>query len=896
MTDSTLNNMNPELRRIGHYQLLDCIGRGGMGLVYRARDTRLERDVAVKCLRTELFEGHYIERFKREALLLAKLNHSNIVQIYDFIETPEQLALVMELVEGQNLQIYLREHIVSIAQRLQWLVQITEGLALAHDEGIIHRDLKAENILINQRGQAKITDLGIAKSEYFSATITDHVAGSYCSMSPEQAVGETVTFKSDLFSLGILAYQLLCGAHPFGDTGNKLQTMQRIISHPPTPPQQHNPDLPGELIDLLGQLLSKNPDKRPDNTHWIAAQFARLKGTVQQHPLPGDDTEALVQIPPQNKSLHTWDHPTFDTRFIPTRPNASLWQKIKSYLAANKIAASSAAVSFLILAGLVVWQLQPKPPRYVAVIPPKLVAEGMQESQQELIKNAIYEAIQQGIIQLDQVYLIPRVEITDIQGGLETIGRATGADELVTTDIRCNPDTCSITLSRLTTQELSNEMRLAVKDTATVDVLTDNYLSIADITTRNLEKIYREKIVSQKGQLQEEEYTKLLQINQQFRKEGGNKELLESFKAFSPAAKNSAMAQSLYSDIALEVYYHTNDVTVLGDLETFLSTSKEGYLEEKIRLYNLYLLSIAEYDLEKTQKNIDQLLQLNISNTEATELNANFQLNMGNYDAAIQLYNSAIKLRPSLNSFYSLALCYWHKGNIPKSKEYLEKVAQLSREFYKTDRLYGAIALTEGNLTDAIKYYTAIISRNPQDISGLNNLGITYLLSADFDNAQVYFQKAHELAPDNRTILLNIADVQNLSGQKTEAENLYKSIAANQTSAEDRETLRNVTQAKAQLGDYKGAITNLRLLQKIDPDNVDTMYTSALVYTLAGDLNSAILEVENALKNNMHPLWFSFHWFHPLCKTTDFTKLFTQHINQNTTQHPLENICPDPLP
>src|SRR5690606_17593311 len=188
MTNTTPAPNAPVLPRLGHYQLLDCIGRGGMGLVYRARDTRLERDVAVKCLRTELFEPHYIERFKREAMLLAKLNHTHIVQIYDFIESAEQLALVMELVDGQNLQTYLREHIASMPQRLQWLAQIAEGLSVAHDAGIIHRDLKADNILINKRGQAKITDLGIAKSQHFHATITDHVAGSYCSMSPEQAM------------------------------------------------------------------------------------------------------------------------------------------------------------------------------------------------------------------------------------------------------------------------------------------------------------------------------------------------------------------------------------------------------------------------------------------------------------------------------------------------------------------------------------------------------------------------------------------------------------------------------------------------------------------------------------------------------------------------------------
>lgn len=361
-----------ELIQLGHYELHDCIGRGGMGLVYRARDTRLDRQVAIKCLRTELFEHHYVERFKREALLLAKLNHPNIVQIYDFIEAPDQLALVMELVEGQNLQLHLREHIVPFAQRMRWLTEIAQGLAVAHDAGIIHRDLKAENILINQRNVAKITDLGIAKSQDYNATLTDHVAGSYCSMSPEQAMGEAIDFKSDLFSFGILAYQLLCGAHPFGDTNNKLQLMQRIISHPPIAPGKHNPNLPPEINDLLGQLLSKDPAKRPDNTHWVAAQLETLSHLQLENEFVSDETQALipngsaanqsnVKNTGINSAFRTQDHPTFETRFVATNatPKKSRWSPLKNYVAENKISVGFGLFSVLILAGVAVWQLQP---------------------------------------------------------------------------------------------------------------------------------------------------------------------------------------------------------------------------------------------------------------------------------------------------------------------------------------------------------------------------------------------------------------------------------------------------------------------------------------------------------------------------------------------------------
>ncbi len=354
-----------ELTQIGHYTILSSIGRGGMGLVYLARDSRLDRQVAIKCLRTELIEPHYRERFKREALLLAKLNHPNIVQIYDYIDSDEQLALVMEYVDGKNLQQHLREHIASNAQRMQWLAQIAQGLAIAHDAGIIHRDLKAENILINKHKLAKITDLGIAKSQDFSGTLTDHVTGSYGSMSPEQALGEELDYRSDLFSFGILAYQLLCGAHPFGDTENKLQLMQRIISHPAISPFKKNPDLLPEAVELLGLLLSKNPDNRPDNTHWVAAQCEKLYLQMAANPedssnttqiLPHTTTENSGVYKRKTSSGYTQEHPTFDTQIV--KKSALPAARPKSFIRDNSITLAFIGITVAILAGGLIWKLQ----------------------------------------------------------------------------------------------------------------------------------------------------------------------------------------------------------------------------------------------------------------------------------------------------------------------------------------------------------------------------------------------------------------------------------------------------------------------------------------------------------------------------------------------------------
>lgn len=878
MTQATPDNHATGLPRLGHYHLLESIGRGGMGLVYRARDTRLERDVAVKCLRTELFEDHYIERFKREALLLAKLNHPNIVQIYDFIAAPEQVALVMELVDGQNLHTYLREHIVPISQRLQWLIQITEGLAVAHDAGIIHRDLKTENILINKRGQAKITDLGIAKSQDFNATLTDHVAGSYCSMSPEQAMGETITFKSDLFSLGILAYQLLCGAHPFGDTSNKLQTMQRIISHPPTAPQQHNPNLPGEFIDLLGQLLSKDPDKRPGNTHWVAAQFAKLRDLNWQEDLSGDDTQALaIPLPVNTKLTRTQDHPTFDTRFVAvaTSSKVSIWKNIKHHLVTNKIAVSSAVVSILIIAGIAIWQLQPKPPKYVAVIPPKLIAEGMQESQQELVKGAVYDAIQQQVLQMQGYHLIPGDEIKQINDTTDNLRRATAADEIITIDIQCKVETCTINISRLAPEDNKSNSRLRVVNSKPIDVLTDNYLAIADTVSLVIRNFYQQHHSEEKSVITDKEYSQLIFLKNSFIKNGASDFISDELNKMSSSTKKTLTFQSFYRELTLALFHQNRDGTYLENLKQLLEMypNKERDLGH---LINLYHLQIAQRDNTylKTEKSLSQLIGDSALMHELLAYRLSYEKD---FDGAIANYKKSLLSKETAIKLFYIANCYWQMGNTANAKSYLDRALTLSPNHFESLSLYGNIWLMEGNIQNAIDSFKKVTDMNPKDAFNFGNLGLSYLLNHEYELASQSFGKAINLVPNNPPLILNQADSFLLSNAKQQAEELYiHAIELALNEAETSENLQLLAQAYAHLGDHSNALLYLKRLERSDPSGIGTIYTSALVNTLAGNNTSAVLNTQNSLEAGMDIRWFYFPWFDHLCQITEFRELMNK--------------------
>lgn len=842
-----------ELPSLDHYQLLDCIGRGGMGLVYRARDTRLDRLVAIKCLRAELYEPAYRERFRREAMLLARLNHPNIVQIYDYLETDEQLALVMELVDGRNLQTWVREHLVSLQARMQWLAQIAEGLAVAHDAGIIHRDLKAENILLNARGEAKISDFGIARTADSNLTINEYIAGSYCSMSPEQAMGEELDFRSDLFSFGILAYQLLCGSHPFGKTDNKLQLMQRIISHPPLPPAQANPALPPDVCEYLKQLLSKNPDNRPQQTRLVANAFAAFARLPLSDEVPGEDTELLIRpaVPATKPS--------------PAATGAGQSKK-RAWLILPAALLVILGVVFLLGKSFGWWSTGA--PRYLAIVPP--AGKGA-------VEGVVYDALQQSAVQLNNFYLIPPEQLEDIDGDYETLQRATGADELLAADVRCQQEACTISLSRLAAvSHGEGPVRLRVIQTRSFDVLRDQYLAMADIVQTAIGQFYAQNIVNGFEGITEEEYATFIEVALALRNSGASDQLLERLDTIPAAVNRTPALRGLYTQIAVDLYYESGHRRYLEKLKR-LYRATAATTRDPAYLYDLFSVQIAEGELDAAGTTLKQLAGLNINRIRLLELEADLQLSANDFPEAIATYEKLLKLKTSAHNYYNLSLAYWYAGDTGQARQALEQAIGLSPSFFKAHRLQGAIALTEGDPATAISSYASILEKKSDDISSISNLGIGHLLIGEYQDAAERFRQAVQMAPYNSTYLLNHADAESLAGNRGPARELYRQVIELAVDPGNREHLRNRIQAYAHLGQFSEAIQALQTLQRVDPHNIDTLYTSAMVYALAGDHVSALVNVENALTSNLSRIWFNFSWFDPLCQLQQFPQLLARH-------------------
>lgn len=273
-------------KTLAHYQILEKLGTGSMGVVYRAKDSKLGRQVAIKVLPDELLsDKERLARFRREARAAAALNHPNVVTLYDTGQQGSTMYIAMEFVEGKTLRQMLSAGRLPVYQVLDLFAQMAAGLAKAHAEGIVHRDLKPENVMVTKDGLAKIMDFGLAKLLQGQAdlSVTDSFKsqlgmrmGTPKYMSPEQIKGPPVDFRSDQFSFGSILYEMATGRPAFlGDTIG--DTWAAILRDEPEPILRLRPDFPAGFRVIVERCLAKNPEGRFDTTRQLAKNLDHLR-------------------------------------------------------------------------------------------------------------------------------------------------------------------------------------------------------------------------------------------------------------------------------------------------------------------------------------------------------------------------------------------------------------------------------------------------------------------------------------------------------------------------------------------------------------------------------------------------------------------------------------------
>jgi eukaryotic-like serine/threonine-protein kinase len=276
----------------GRYELLELIGKGGMSSVYKAHDRLLDRQIAVKILHPHFTEDEeYVERFRREARAVAQLSHPNIVTVIDRGEDEGRQFIVFEYVEGENLKQRLeRTGPMEVRDALLLALQMGRALAFAHGRGLIHRDVKPQNVLLNADGQAKMTDFGIARSvDVQGVTITGTVLGTSEYIAPEQARGQRVDAQTDVYSLGVVLYELLVGGVPY--EGETFVTVAlKHVNEPIPPVLERRPDLPSRVALAVERAMAKSPDDRFPSMQELVDELEACLAELD----PGDEQATMI--------------------------------------------------------------------------------------------------------------------------------------------------------------------------------------------------------------------------------------------------------------------------------------------------------------------------------------------------------------------------------------------------------------------------------------------------------------------------------------------------------------------------------------------------------------------------------------------------------------------------
>jgi tetratricopeptide (TPR) repeat protein/predicted Ser/Thr protein kinase len=814
---------------LGRYQVLGPIGSGGMGEVYVARDPSLGRKVAIKMLPVRMAaDRDTLSRFTQEARSASALNHPNIITIHEVGTEESAPFIVMEYVEGRDLRALIHEGRVPVRQVLDIGAQIADGLAAAHERGIVHRDLKPENIMITRDGFAKILDFGLAKVMSPAPESTENtlqldlpgtnpgtILGTVGYMSPEQASGKRLDFRSDQFALGAILYELATGKPAFdGDTA--IDTLSAILHKDPPPVTRTNPDAPAHLNDIVGRLMAKSPDDRYSSTRDLARELRLLRERVVA------EESGFHRRPAK----------------VPRRPIYT--------------AVAAAAALAIVIAGVVYvarQRSQPaKPKQYLAVLGFKDLTG---DPNGQLVADGFVETLRTRLAHFPAVQVMPP-SATAPPADPRRAARELGANLVLSGSMMRAGDRLRVTYS-VVEPESGREWRDLVEGGvgdlfAVQDDVADSVAEKLNLGATTIERASLDPTVSQRkyleaiGHLQRYDSEQSLDSAISILERLGQSPSVQAALARAYLSKfqitrqpELAAAAGRAADRALQSDPQSVDVNVtLGELRR-----QTGRYNEAVAAF-LRVLS-------QQPNNADAVLGL-----------AETYKASGDLKKAEESYKKAIELQPNFWGGYNkLGAFYYVNGRYEEAVPQFQKVVALVPDNQRGYNNLGGMYQRLGRYDEAIKVFTQSIAKAPS-AQAYTNLGTAYYFAGRYQDAATAYEKAVELTPHDFMHWRNLGDAYRWIDQKARADTAFsrsvelcrQTIAVNPADALAHAVLAG---ALAKLGQHDQARNAVNRALELEPRDPSYVYEAALVANLDGAEDEAVARIAQAIRLGFNP-------------------------------------------